>query len=183
MEIAMGEQELRKREARLTARETYLMRRERDLASREAELADGALDDSTMAALGWLTQGPRDSLRHRITILMQIAFGLWLMVAPLALGYAPDDPRAATVVCGAAFALLGLWRLAGPAATVEIALWLAAGVATTLVAVATLADKSLVAAVDDAAGGVAVWLVLLGGWPRATARPLKEARSPQDRAS
>jgi hypothetical protein len=168
----MGEQELRKREARLTARETSLRRRERDLASREAELADAAPADSVMAALRSLSDGPAFPIRDRVAVLAQMAVGLWLMVAPLALGYARDDPRGATVSCGAAFALLGLWRSAAVGRARDTAAWLSACVATTLLAVATLADKSLVAAVDDAGGGLAAWIALVGGWrPRSSSSP------------
>jgi hypothetical protein len=171
----MGEQELRKREARLTARETSLLRRERDLASREAELIDEDSADSVMAALRALTDGSAFSVRERVAELAQIALGLWLMVAPLALGYAHDDPRGATVSCGAALALLGLWRFTtmGPAA--DAASWLSACVATTVLAVATLADKGRVAAMSDAAAGLAVWIALMGGWLSWTATRLGRA--------
>jgi hypothetical protein len=170
----MGEQELRKREARLTARETALLRRERDLASREAELADAGATDGVMAALRSLTEGTRVPIRERVAVLMQIAAGLWLMVAPLALGYARNDPRGATVSCGAALALLGLWRVAATGPAADTAAWLTAGVATILLAVATLADKTLVAGTTDAAGGLAAWIPLLCGWSPHRAGPAHE---------
>jgi hypothetical protein len=162
----MREQELRKREARLTARETWLMRRERDVASREAELSVGMVEDAEALAV---PDAPRTPMRERLAGPLQVALGLWLMVAPLALGYGSEDPRGGTVACGAALALLGLYRLATVGtmhAHVAPALWLSACVATTLVAVATLADKTIVAAVDDAVGGVAAWVALVAAWPR-----------------
>lgn len=106
----MAEPDLHQREARLAARESRLQRRERDIASREAELAlDAGEDEATLA----LSKAPTAPLRQRVALPAQIAIGLWLMVAPLVLGYGRADPRAATVACGAALALLGLLRRAG----------------------------------------------------------------------
>jgi hypothetical protein len=162
--MAMGEQELRKREAWLSARETTLRRREQDLASREAELAESAADDNVLAGLRSLTEGSGCSVRERVAVFAQLVLGLWLMVAPLALGYGRHDPRAATVACGAAFALLGLWRLGASGPPADTAAWLTAGIATILLAVATLADKTVAAALNDAGGGLAAWIALITGW-------------------
>lgn len=162
----MAEQDLHKREARLAARETRLQRRERDIASREAELAlDAGADEGTLA----FSKAPTSPLRQRLAVPAQIAIGLWLMVASLVLGYGRADPRPATVACGAALALLGLSRRAGIGTInpdTSPVLWLSACVTTVLLAVATLADKTLVAAFDDALGGLAAWIVLIVGWPR-----------------
>jgi hypothetical protein len=107
-------------------------------------------------------------VRERAAALIQIALGLWLMVAPLALGYVSADPRGGTVACGAALALLGLWRLAGPRGATSAAPWLCACVATTVLAVASLADRSGVAATNDAIVGVATWMAVIGaGWQNA----------------
>ncbi len=68
-----------------------------------------------------------------------------------------------------ALALLGLWRRAGIGTInpgTSAVLWVSACVTTVLLAVATLADKTLVAAFDDALGGLAAWIVLIVGWPR-----------------
>jgi hypothetical protein len=155
----MSEPDLHKREARLTAREARLVRRERDLTAREAELRDGE-DDASETALHALLH-PAAALRRRIPTLLQVVVGLWLMVAPLVLGYAHRDPRGATVACGAALALLGLWRLADGGADSAPAPWMAAAVATVLLAVATLADHGAVASFDDAGAGLAVWIAVI----------------------
>jgi hypothetical protein len=171
IEMATGEHDLHKREARLAARETMVRRRERDIASREAELAEDAGENATALSL-LESHAP---LRQRLAVPAQIAIGLWLMVAPLALGYGRADPRGGTVGCGAALALLGLCRRARIDATnpdMSPALWLSACVTTVLLGVATLADKTLVAAFDDALGGLAAWLVLVVGWPRPGAPPV-----------
>ena len=168
----MAEQDLHKREARLTARETHLRRRERDIASREAELAPGAgEDDPTLA----LCNTPSPPLRQRVAAPAQIAIGLWLMVAPLVIGYSRADPRGGTMACGAALALLGLCRRAAIGTVnpdTSPALWLSACIATALLAVATLADKTLVASFNDALGGLVAWIVLVVGWPRPGAAPV-----------
>ncbi len=167
-EMAMGEQDLRKREARLAAREITVRRRERDIASREAELAGDAGEDVSALSLLSLLTASRAPLRQRLGVPAQIAIGLWLMVAPLALGYGRADPRGATVACGAALALLGLWRRAGMGLInpdTSAMLWLSACVTTVLLGVATLADRTPVAACDDALAGLSAWVVLLVGWP------------------
>jgi hypothetical protein len=155
----MTEPDLRKREARLTAREARLVRRERDLAARVAELSDGP-DDVSDSALDALLQRRR-GLHPRLPTLVLVVVGLWLMVAPLVLGYPDGNPMGATVACGAALALLGLWRLADRTDDSAPAPWIAAGVATVLLAVATLADHGPVAAFDDAGAGLAVWAAVI----------------------
>jgi hypothetical protein len=167
----MGEQELRKREARLTEREARLVRRERDLAAREAELARDADDDHVTAALRSLLAPASAARSERVAMLAQIAVALWLMVAPLALGYARDDPRGATVACGAALALLTLWRLQGRAGAAVPAMWLGAGVATILIAVAGLADRSAMGAANDALVGLVAWSLLIAEWVRRLTAP------------
>jgi hypothetical protein len=77
-----------------------------------------------MAALRAITEGSSFPTRERVAELAQIAFGLWLMVAPLALDYAHEDPRGATVSCGAALALLGRWRITAVGPTADSASWL-----------------------------------------------------------
>ena len=161
----MAEQDLHKREARLAVRETRLQRRERDVASREAELALGAGDDEATLAL---SRAPVAPLRQRLAAPAQIGIGLWLMVAPLVLGYGHADPRGGTVACGAALALVGLCRRATLGIshrTTSPALWLSACIATVLLGLAALADKTLVAGFDDALAGLAAWIVLVVGWP------------------
>jgi hypothetical protein len=154
----MTEPGLRRREAQLTAREARLVRRERDLTAREAELSDVG-EDASDSALHALLH-PTSALRHRIPTLVYAVVGLWLMVAPLVLGYARHDPQGATVACGAALALLGLWRLADPGDSAP-APWIAAAVATILLAVATLADHGAVASFGDAGAGLAVWAAVI----------------------
>jgi hypothetical protein len=158
----MAEPDIRKREARLAARESRLVRRERDLASREAELAD---DDGSAMALGALLEPPRVALRVRVAVLAQIALGLWLMVAPLVLGYERSGSRSAAVACGAALAALGLWRLAGSATTTAAAPWLSVGAATILIAIASLAERGAVAAANDALVGIAAWVAVIAATP------------------
>jgi hypothetical protein len=154
----MTEPDLRRREAQLTAREARLVRRERDLSARVAELSDVA-DDPSDSALHALLH-PSSALRHQIPTLLYLVVGLWLMVAPLVLGYGQRDPQGATVACGAALALLGLWRLADPGDSAP-APWIAAAVATIMLAVATIADHSAVASFDDAGAGLAVWAAVI----------------------
>ena len=168
----MAEQDLHKREARLAAREARLQRRERDIASREAELAhDAGEDESTLA----LSKAPTAPLRQRLASPAQIGMGLWLMVAPLVLGYGHGDPRGGTVACGAALALIGLWRRAARGSThpdTSPAVWLSACIATVLLAVGALADKTPVASFDDALVGLAAWIALVAGWPPPAAPPM-----------
>jgi hypothetical protein len=168
----MREQDLHKQEARLAAREIAVRRRERDIASREAELADDCGEHVTALSL---PSAPHAPLRQRLAAPAQIAIGLWLMVAPLKLGYSGVDPRGATVACGAALAMLGLCRRAGIGMSNpdrSPVLWLSACITTVLLAVATLADKTLVAGFDDALGGLAAWIILLVGWPRPGVPPV-----------